>query len=129
MTDLIARGMLRAAAMIESGGPGSGPQGGSGGSSSSGKSYPTKAQSDKAVAESQREIATARENLDRAMARDINSDPTITALRQKSADLDRQKAEINKKADEKKAAIAQKYAAKKAEAEKKFQQRMKEAGL
>jgi len=35
MTDLIARGMLKAATMIESGGPGSGPQGGGGGSSSS----------------------------------------------------------------------------------------------
>jgi len=46
MTDLIARGMLRAALAIESGGPGSGPQGGggggSGGSKSSGKSSASK---------------------------------------------------------------------------------------
>ena len=125
MSGPLGNAWLKVAEKLEAGGPGSGPQGGSG----SVKSYPTKAQSDRAVAKATKDIADARQALDTAMARDIESDPLIKSLRQQSSALDQQKAAIMQRAEAKKAAIAQKYAAKKAAADADFQRKMKEAGL
>lgn len=115
----------------QAGGPGSGPRPGDG--TKSGKKnllgYASTREANVAVAQAQKDIAKAKQDLDTAMNREITENPQIAQLQNRLTELDAEKAEINRKADEKKAAIAKKYEAKRAADEAEFQRKMKEAGL